>query len=326
MMTARPDAYPAPRKITILDTATASTNLGDQIIMDAVRHHLGTLFADDFAYSVASHEYMGAKSRGLVRGSDFAIASGTNLLSGRMWFRAPWKLGLRDAFAVNNVILMGCGWYQYQRGADIFSSWLLRRVLSARHLHAVRDSYSLQGLAKMGITNVVNTACPTLWDLSPEITGRLPKSIAREVVTTVNTYIRNVEADRKLLQILAQRYDRVHLWVQTHQDWDYAQGLLPGIVPLAPSLAAFDRMLEEHPSLDYVGNRLHGGIRALQRGRRAIIVEVDNRATEMGRDFGLPTVARTDFGRMEGMIANPFPIAVSPPVEAIARWRGQFSA
>jgi polysaccharide pyruvyl transferase WcaK-like protein len=324
MMMRMTQDYPTPRKITILDTAIASTNLGDQIIMDAVRRHLGALFPDDFAYSVASHDYMGAKGRGLVRGSDFAIASGTNLLSGRMWFRAPWKLGLRDALTVNNVILMGCGWYQYQRGADPYSSWLLRRVLSKDHLHAVRDSYSLKGLARMGITNVVNTSCPTLWDLSPEITGRLPKTLAREVVTTVNTYIKDVEADRKLLQVLAARYDRVHLWVQTHQDWDYAQGLLPGIVPLAPSLVAFDRLLEEHPSLDYVGNRLHGGIRALQKGRRAIIIEVDNRATEMGRDFGLPTVARTDFGRMDAMIAGPLAIAVNPPVEAIARWQGQF--
>jgi len=326
MMMRMTDPRPTPRKITILDTATASTNLGDQIIMDAVRRHLGVLFAEDFAYSVASHDYMGAKSRGLVRGSEFAIASGTNLLSGRMWFRAPWKLRLQDAFSVNNVILMGCGWYQYQRGADPYSAWLLRRVLSARHLHAVRDSYSLKGLARMGITNVVNTSCPTLWDLSSEITGRLPKTIAREVVTTVNTYIRDVEADRKLLQILAARYDKVHLWVQTHQDWDYAQDLLPGIAPLAPSLAAFDAMLKTHPSLDYVGNRLHGGIRALQTGRRAIIIEVDNRATEMGRDFGLPTVARTDFGRLEGMIAKPLPIAVSPPLEANARWRGQLQA
>ena len=90
--------------------------------------------------------------------------------------------------------------------------------------------------------------------------------------------------------------------------------------------AAYDRLLREAPSLDYVGNRLHGGIRALQHGRRAIIVEIDNRAQEMGRDFNLPTVARDDFARLEAMIDGDLAIAVTPPVEAIARWKSSLVA
>ena len=313
------------RQITILDTATASTNLGDQIIMDAVRRQTAALFPDDFAFSVASHDYMGAKSRGLVQRSDFAIASGTNLLSSRMWFRAPWKLRPRDGLGINNVILMGCGWYQYQRATDPYSRWLLRAVLSSHHQHAVRDSYSLTNLAKLGIRNVVNTSCPTLWDLSPQYCATLPKLKAREVVTTVNTYIPDPAADRRMLEILAQHYERVHIWIQTAGDWDYARGLAPTLERLSPTLAAFDTLLETHPSLDYVGNRLHGGIRALQKGRRAIIIEIDNRAAEMGRDFGLPTVARTDFARLEAMITEPMQIAVTPPVDRITAWKGQFA-
>ena len=312
------------QQITILDTATASTNLGDQIIMDAVRLELSELLPDAFAHTVASHEYMGAKSRGLVRKSKFAIASGTNLLSSRMWFRAPWKLSLRDGLLVHNVVLMGCGWYQYQRRPDPYSSWLLRSVLSGSHLHAVRDSYSMANLAKIGITNVVNTSCPTLWRLTPEHCAALPKTKAKEVVTTVNTYIKDRDADRRMLELLSKHYDKVHLWVQTGTDWDYAQNLHPGLTMLAPSLKAFDDLLESHPSLDYIGNRLHGGIRSLQMGRRAVIIEVDNRAAEMGRDFDLPTVGRTDFEKLKNLITNPFSIAVHPPLERIAKWKGQF--
>lgn len=312
------------RQITILDTATASTNLGDQIIMDAVRSELSELFFHDFAYSVASHEYMGTKSRGLVRKSELAIASGTNLLSSRMWFRAPWKLRTLDGFSVNNVVLMGCGWYQYQRRTDPYSRWLLRSVLSSTHMHAVRDSYSMRNLNALGLDNVINTSCPTLWRFTPEGCAKLPKNKAREVVTTVNTYICDREADRKLLQILADRYDKVHLWVQTQSDWDYAQELQDGLEMVAPSLKAFDALLQNHPSLDYVGNRLHGGIRALQMGRKAIIIEVDNRAAEMGRDFDLPTVARTDFERLAQMIDAPLEIEVKPPLDRIAAWKKQF--
>ena len=72
------------------------------------------------------------------------------------------------------------------------------------------------------------------------------------------------------------------------------------------------------------GNRLHAGLRALQHGRRTIIVEIDNRAREMGADFGLPTVGRTDFQRLEQMILAPLELAVKTPHAAIDRWKAQF--
>ncbi|MBF9033173.1 polysaccharide pyruvyl transferase family protein [Rhodobacterales bacterium HKCCE2091] len=313
------------RRIAVLDTATASTNLGDQIIMDAARKVVDELFPDAFHHSVASHDYMGAKGRGLVGGAEVAVACGTNLLSSRMWIRSPWKLRPRDAFLPGNVVLMGCGWYQYQRRPDAYSRWLLRRVLSGHHLHAVRDSYSLRNLERIGITNVVNTGCPTLWDLTPEDTARLPKTRAAEVVTTVNVHFRDPAADRAMFDTLAARYDRVHLWVQHADDLDYAKGLGAAFEIVPPSLGALDRLLAGHPSLDYVGNRLHGGIRALQHGRRAVILEVDNRATEMGRDFGLPTLARSEIARLGPMLDAPLDIRVTPPMEAVARWKGQFA-
>ena len=40
------------RSVTLLDTATASTNLGDQIIMEAVRREIDEVCADAFQYSV----------------------------------------------------------------------------------------------------------------------------------------------------------------------------------------------------------------------------------------------------------------------------------
>lgn len=309
------------RAVTLLDTAVASTNLGDQIIMEAVRAELADLLRDTFIYSVASHEWMGRKSRGLVKRSEIAIAGGTNLLSSRMWIRSVWKLSPRDAMQVHNVVLMGCGWYQFQRAPDPYTRWLLRRVLSGRHQHSVRDGYTLKRLAGIGITNVVNTGCPTLWTLTPKYCEGLPRNKGKQVVTTLNTYISDVEADRRLLQMLRQHYETVHLWVQTQSDYAYARDLDRDLEFIAPSLRAYDDLLESRAELDYVGNRLHGGIRALQKGRRAIIVEIDNRAREMGRDFALPTVERTNFERLDAMIAGPLAIEVQPPHDVIARWK-----
>ncbi len=314
----------AMRVVTLLDTAVASTNVGDQIIMEAVRRELQEPLADALVYSVASHEWMGRKSRGLVRRSEFAIAGGTNLLSSRMWIRSVWKLSPRDALSCRHVVLMGCGWYQFQHRPDPYTRWLLRRVLSSHHIHSVRDAYTKDMLARIGITNVVNTGCPTLWALTPDHCRSIPRARGKSVVTTINTYIPDVEADRRLLALLRRHYRTVYLWIQGEADYAYARTLDADLVFIAPNLAAFDALLETEPELDYVGNRLHGGIRALQKGRRTLIVEIDNRAQEMGRDFNLPTVKRTDFDRLEALIDAPLDTCVQPPREAIARWKNQF--
>jgi polysaccharide pyruvyl transferase WcaK-like protein len=312
------------RVLTLLDTAVASTNLGDQIIMDAVRRQVADMLPDAFAYSVASHDYMGAKSRGLLRRSDIVLAGGTNLLSSRMWFRPLWKLTPLDAWRHLDVTLMGVGWYQFQSKPDSYTRFLLNGVLDPKALHSVRDGYSKTMLERAGVGNVVNTGCPTLWELTPDRTSAIPAHKAHQVVTTLNTYIKNPELDKRLLTTLHTHYEKVYFWVQTQTDYDYARQLDADLVYLQPSLRALDELFASSESLDYVGNRLHAGIRALQKGRRSIIVEIDNRAREMGGDFALPTVARDDFAKLERLIRDPFGVQLRLPLEAIARWKSQF--
>lgn len=309
------------KRAVLLDTSVASTNIGDQIIMEAVREQLDRPLKDVLVASVASHDTMGAKGRAMVQAADLVVAGGSNLISSHQWLRSVWRLSPRDAFLGMNVVLMGVGWYQHQMKPDPYTRWLLRRVLHPTALHSVRNSQAQAMLAAIGITNTVNTGCPTLWNPSPERCAALPRARADEVVTTLNTYIPDRAADGRLIETLRSRYKVIHAWVQTAEDHDWLRSFGDDIRILEPSLSAYDRLLREAPSLDYVGNRLHGGIRALQHGRRAIIVEIDNRAQEMGRDFNLPTVARDDFARLEAMIDGDLAIAVTPPVEAIARWK-----
>ncbi len=317
---------PLARRVAILDTAVASTNLGDQIIMEAVRAELGELLPDAFPFSVATHEWMGAKSRSLIRRSDYAIAGGSNLLSSRMWFRPLWKLRPWDARLGRKTILMGAGWYQFQRRPDPYARWLFRSVLSASGLHSVRDGYSERMLRSIGFGNVVNTGCPTIWRLSPETCAGVPRGKAKSVIATLNTYMPDAERDRRLLGALERLYERVYFWPQTDSDAPYARDLGVALTFVDPSLAAYDRLLAGEPDLDYVGLRLHGGIRALQHRRRTIIVEIDNRAAEMGSDFNLPTVKQGDWDRLESLITQPFETRVAPPLEAISRWKEQFRA
>jgi polysaccharide pyruvyl transferase WcaK-like protein len=318
------------RMLTLLDTSVGSSNLGDQIIMEAVRREVAELFPDPDLYTVevATHQWMDRRHRALVRRGEVALAGGTNLLSSRMWHRPVWRVGPRDALADLRVVLMGCGWYQYQHRPDPYSRWLLRRLLSRSHLHAVRDSHALGMLSGMGVRNVVNTGCPTIWSLTAEHCSRVPAAKAPAVLTALNSYpgLRDADADRRLLELLRRHYREVHCWVQTFGDHDYARGLADDLRLVGPSLRALDAVLGSDRPLDFVGVRLHAGIRALQKGRRAIIVEIDNRAREMGRDFGLPTVPRYDPQRLERAILEPRPAEVRPPWPEIARWRRQFAA
>jgi hypothetical protein len=314
--------------IALLDTAAGSTNLGDNIIMDSVRPQISDLFPDYMVFTIASHEPMSRRSRRLVRQSTWAISGGTSILSSRMWFRSSWKVSPIDALVRLNVILLGAGWYQYQNAPDPYSRWMLSRILSRDGLHSVRDGYTLRMLTSIGISNVVNTGCPTLWNLTSAHCERLPRSKAKAVVATINSYsgLKDPAADRRLLEILKRRYEKVLVWIQTHTDFEYARSLQEGLIYINPSVAALDAVLTSELDLDYVGNRLHAGIRALQRGRRSIIVEIDNRAREMGADFGLPTVGRAQFEQLERMIAEPLGINVRVPQAAIGQWKNQFRA
>jgi polysaccharide pyruvyl transferase WcaK-like protein len=182
-------------------------------------------------------------------------------------------------------------------------------------------------LASIGISNAVNTGCPTMWGLTTTACARVPLRKATSVVATVNSYagLKAPEADRRLLEVLKQHYRTVYLWIQTHTDYEYARSLQDGLTFINPSLQALDEVLSSDRQLDYVGNRLHAGLRALQHGRRSIIVEIDNRAREMAADFGLPTVTRDDFRRLEQMIEDPLEIAIRVPDAEIARWKQQFA-
>ena len=101
--------------------------------------------------------------------------------------------------------------------------------------------------------------------------------------------------------------------------------VFPDLVLLGPTLAAYDAALAAG-DVDFVGNRLHGGIRALQHTRRALILSVDNRATEIARDTGLPVMSLTEgMEALRARIRQPDPIEITLPHDAIADWRGQFA-
>ena len=76
-----------------------------------------------------------------------------------------------------------------------------------------------------------------------------------------------------------------------------------------------------------MGTRLHGGILALKHRRRSLIIGVDHRANEIGKDIDLPVIDRyADREAIERMILEPREVRIKLPVEKIRTWREQFAS
>jgi hypothetical protein len=316
----------ALQKIAVLDTSVTSVNLGDQIIMAAARAVLGELFPGAFFVTLPTHEFLLWESYRVLRDCDYVFVCGSNLLKSRMLWRNQWKISPLDFLMRRNCLLLGCGWWHYQRPPDFYSRCMLRRILSGSHRHSVRDEYSRRQLQAAGIDAVLNTACVSMWSLTAQHCAAIPHERAPRVVTTVTGYAADAPRDRAFIQLLLKHYSEVLLWPQQPEDVGYYESLdAPGVRLVAPNLAAFSEFLRNNHA-DYVGTRLHGGIRALQLGKRALILAVDNRAIEIGADTHLPVVARQDTAAIERWIETPAPTRIALPTEAIAAWRTQFAA
>ena len=132
--------------------------------------------------------------------------------------------------------------------------------------------------------------------------------------------------DQAMLDILSGCYDRVFLWPQGKDDNEYFQKVrMKDNIELVPfGLASYDKILELK-NIDYVGTRLHAGIRALSKCHRTIIISIDNRARNIGKDTGLPIVEREDIETLlQQKIYSEFVTDLRIPIDNIKQWKNQF--
>lgn len=318
--------------ITVYDTACGSRNLGDQIIMESVMRELAEIFPYSHMISYPTHYPLSRHARKEAWSNELAFVGGTNILRDKRRYRArrnQWALALIDAKWMTPAILIGVGSYQYSGEPDWKAKWFYRRALSDRWVHSVRDNYTLNKLAQIGVTNVMNTGCPTMWRLTEAHCKEIPQSRAKNVVFTLTDYNQEPTSDAKLIETLMGIYEGIYFWPQGSGDLKYLSLLMKPdwkdrteVIPA--HLEFFDTTLEQIQSLDYVGTRLHAGIRALQKFRRAIIVGIDNRALEKQRDFNVPVCSRNDTDTLIDTIKGSFETRIHMPVENIEKWKSQF--
>lgn len=312
-------------KIILYDPAVSSLNMGDHIISDAVKKQIEYILKKSFIVDISTHLPV---SNYLKRLNDatFKFVCGSNLLKGRMDSRfRQWDINLYNAKKVGPVILVGVGWWQYRNNANLYTKLLYKNVLSTEYIHSVRDSYTENQLKSIGINNVVNTSCPTMWNLTESHCKIIPLSKAENVVSTITDYNRDEIKDKMMIEILLNNYNNVYLWMQGYNDYNYFLDLNINnnrikIVP--PRLEEYDKLFQN--DIDYVGTRLHAGIRALQNNKRTIIIAIDNRAIEKQKDFNIQCITRENMALLSELINSEFSTKINIPVENIKKWKEQF--
>ncbi len=201
-------------------------NLGDIIISQAVTAELEILFPNETIISISSQAHPGLLEKQKIKAARHRIVGGTNLLSSDMRRFRQWKIPGRFMAFRFPAVLCGVGWNSYQGDPTPFTKFLLKSVLTRKLIHSVRDEYTRQKLAACGITNVVNTSCPTLWKWAGQKVCVNTQARGESVLLMLTDYRTAPEADSFLISCLARHYKTIFFWPQGRDDFNYLSNLV----------------------------------------------------------------------------------------------------
>lgn len=310
----------------LLDTGLKSDNAGDDIIMYFALKQLSSLFDIQSAPRIPTHGRIVSCSK---KYSNYGkIVCGTNILSTREEIHGRLALPKNVSLYEDSLILLAVGLADLgeSKKIDLITGRLYQYILNTKYMHSVRDSNTKQHLHEIGIDNVLNTGCVTMWDLTQEHCVTIPKKKAQNVLTTITDYDQDIENDRYMLKTLTAAYDNVYLWLQGKGDETYFRTLnVSGVSLIRGGFNGLREFVDNQSSIDYFGTRLHCGIYCLNKRIRSMIVSIDNRAADIARDTNIPTVIRENLrAEMHDLIENERDTNIKIPLEAIKSWKEQF--
>ena len=307
-------------KIVVFDPAYETQNAGDQIISAAAQKIPGLGLND--VERVTTHRLLNSKERKLVSDADMVILSGTNALSSRMEKFGQWLIDPDLALRMRNkLLLLGVGWWQYQQPPNAYTRVLLRQLLTNKMTHSCRDQYTSDRISALGVNNLM-TGCPTMWDLAPDCQAPLGRN-SRAVITVTDYKQSTPDVDQRWIAVVKEKYAEVDLVGMGPGDESYFNRLgISGVTWRGLGTDVLDISL---PGADFVGTRLHAGVRSLQIGQPSLILAVDNRAREISRTTGLNVVDRSDtLGTYRAIHGETAPRELTMDRAAIDRWLREF--
>jgi len=310
--------------VHLLDTAVATDNIGDEIIVNSAKKFLSTNFADAYVTNSSSHDGLGKFGRQLAAEADIIFLLGTNALSATYKSKGLLPLQRKDLCAIEGkVVLFGVGASDHFSKISPRQAKLLSKILSRDYVHSVRDETALDILKKLGFMGL-NTGCPTMWSFDEKLCF---KPGIKPTLCFSLTHYRKSPLDVTFIEKIGQLYDNLVFWPQQIKDIDYLECISPNerITILPPNLEAYEEFLK-NADCDVAGSRLHGGIHALKFGRKSIIVAVDNRAHDIGLETDLPVIEREYVQqKLEIALSGETIIDLSEQKKLGSKWLKQFS-
>lgn len=267
---------------------TPSVNLGDLIIRDSVHKLLSSRI--DLEWVAYNHKFA-ANETSFIGGANILGPPERNLLK-------IWRPSLFNLIRGNlNFISLGCGWWSYEASPYSLSARYMKRYLSIRHPHSVRDQYSADMLNRAGFQDVYVTGCPSMYghkEIITDISGKSP-------VITVTFYRPNIARDRYWLDALRAKYKKIYFFVQGPNDLYYLnrltdRGSSGDDFSLVSTYDDLLTLISNDPNIFHVGTRLHANMLFLRNGLPSICLDVDSRTAEIKKTFQyLPIYSLNEF-------------------------------
>lgn len=312
--------------VCFFDSSISSLNVGDEIINTSGLEQLNKVIPDKQIFNLSTHD--GASSIGIHHANlcEERIVCGSNLMCDTMFKSANWNLSPLDILRLEKCILMGVGWNRYGYSTSHITKMFYNKLLYNRDkIHSVRDEFTKEKMESMGFNNVINTGCPTMWKLNEEHCSMVPTKKSEAVVFTITDYDKDHINDLEMINVLKSSYEEVYFWPQGSGDRKYLDELgINDVNVIPPQLSAYDNILNSK-EIDFIGTRLHGGIRALQKLRRTLIIGIDNRALEKAKDFNLPVLNRQEIkSKLKTLVDTKIQCNIRINDKSINQWLNQF--
>ena len=314
-----------PNHICLLDPSIASTNIGDDIIVDSCKEILVEIFPETQLISIPTQDVIGRISRRLLKTSKANIILGTNVFSSKLFFYRQLRWNIKDLISKYSLITMGIGWWQYQDEIDFPSRYIYRRLLNRKCLLSTRDNYSKRMLEKIGFSNIVNTSCPTMWSipLGKEIHKN---NFFNKGLLTFTDYSRDIKKDLEILKKAFSISKELFFFPQAPTDLSYLKELINLTELPLPKLinASSDSLKNFYEGGDccYIGTRLHAGLLAARYNIPCLIIAIDNRVKEIFDDCKLDYIERKDY-KFTFKLRKKFPEILLPTLDndSINKWK-----
>lgn len=320
----------------IFDTAICTSNLGDEIILDAICRNMKEVFDNNFMLRLSTHSsnfsfmqmMRNNKKINYCLNAEYKFVCGTNLISQKRVgkINTQWQIHPYEIPIFRNSILVGAGTTDGSEKVDFYAKYLYKKVLSDKYMHSVRDELTKRVIESLGF-KAINTGCPTLWELTPEHCREIKRSKSENCIITVSGYAdqKDASADQVFVDIVKKNYNKIYAWIQTTEDEKYLYSLKgTENIEKIYSLSKYREILR-NGNVDYIGTRLHGGVFAMQNKVRSVVISIDHRAEGFHEKNNIPIIRRKNVEiNLEKMIYSDFETKIINDYDAINKFKSQF--